>query len=87
MLENTGGNPDAAFNYEYVVRLRDRVAAGNAAPLRPPSGPFGRQGNTDDMDMEDMNDTKVYVPSDTLFDQETSEDPTLGSDAQIRRRG
>ena len=87
VLQSTGGNRDAAFNYEYLARLRDTIAAGGTAPVRQPSRPFGRQGSTDDMDMEDVGDIKVYVPSDRLLDRDTSEDPTLGSDAPIRRRG
>jgi hypothetical protein len=87
VLQNSVGNGDAAFNYEYVARLRDTIAAGGTGPVRQPTSPFGRQGGTDDMDMEDVGEIKVYVPSDGLLDRETSEDPTLGSDAPIRRRG
>ena len=86
VLQNTAGNRDAAFNYEYLVRLRDEIAAGGDVPsVRPPS-PLGRPGDNEEMDMEDMNDSKVYVPTDML-NREASDEPTLGSDAPLRRRG
>ena len=40
----------------------------------------------EEMDMEDINEMKVYVPTDML-DREASDEPTLGSDAPLRRRG
>ncbi len=86
VLQNTDGNRDAAFNYEYLVRLRDDIAAGGEVPQQRPPSPLGRPGNTDEMDMEDISDIKVYVPTDML-DREASDEPTLGSDAPLRRRG
>ena len=86
VLQNTQGDRDAAFAYEYLVRLRDTLVAGDELPIRRAPVPFGRQGDTADMDMDNVNETKVYVPSD-MFDREAAEDPTLGSDAPIRRRG
>ena len=86
VLQNTDGNRDAAFNYEYLVRLRDDIAAGGEVPRRRPPSPLGRPGTNDELDMEDMSDTKVYVPTDML-DREASDEPTLGSDAPLRRRG
>lgn len=86
VLQNTDGHRDAAFNYEYLVRLRDDIAAGGDVPQRRPPSPLGRAGNNDEMDMEDMNDIKVYVPTDML-NREASDEPTLGSDAPLRRRG
>lgn len=86
VLQNTEGHRDAAFNYEYLVRLRDEIAAGGDVPQRRPPSPLGRPGNNDEMDMEDMSDIKVYVPVDML-NREASDEPTLGSDAPLRRRG
>ena len=86
VLRHTDGDRDAAFNYEYLVRLRDDIAAGGEVPLRRPPSPLGRPGDNDEMDMEDISDVKVYVPADML-DREASDEPTLGSDAPLRRRG
>ena len=86
VLQNTDGHRDAAFNYEYLVRLRDEIAAGGDVPQRRPPSPLGRPGNNDEMDMEDMSDIKVYVPVDML-NRDASDEPTLGSDAPLRRRG
>ena len=86
VLQNTDGDRDAAFNYEYLVRLRDKIASGGEMPRQGPASPLGRPGNNDEMDMEDISDIKVYVPTDML-DREASDEPTLGSDAPLRRRG
>ena len=86
LLENSRGAPDAAFNYEFLVRLRDEIAAGEEIPARRPSTPLGQSGDSEDMDMEDMNEIKIYVPSD-MMNRESVDDPTLGSDAPLRRRG
>lgn len=86
VLQNTDGSRDAAFNYEYLVRLRNDIAAGGDVPQRRPPSPLGRLGDNEEMDMEDINDTKVYVPADML-DREAIDEPTLGSDAPLRRRG
>jgi hypothetical protein len=87
VLQNTRGDRDAAFNYEFLVRLRDEIAAGADVPRPRPNTPLGRPGDADEeMDMDDINEMKVYVPSDML-DRESAEDPTLGTDAPLRRRG
>ena len=86
VLQNTEGDRHAAFNYEYLVRLRGNIVAGAEVPDRRPRTPLGRPGNNDEMDMEDINEMKVYVPTDML-DREASDEPTLGSDAPLRRRG
>jgi len=86
VLQNTDGDRHAAFNYEYLIRLRNNLAGGAETPDRGPRTPLGRPGNTEEMDMEDINEMKVYVPTDML-DREASDEPTLGSDAPLRRRG
>ena len=86
VLQNAAGDRHAAFNYEYLVRLRNNLAAGAEVQDRGPRTPLGRPGNNEEMDMEDINEMKVYVPTDML-DREASDEPTLGSDAPLRRRG
>ena len=86
VLQHTDGDRHAAFNYEYLVRLRNNLAAGAEVQDRGPRTPLGRPGNNEEMDMEDINEMKVYVPTDML-DREASDEPTLGSDAPLRRRG
>ena len=87
VLQNTGGDLDAAFNYEFLVRLRDEIAAGARIPTRRPNTPLGRPGDVDEeMDMDGLDEMKIYVPSDML-NRESTDDPTLGTDAPLRRRG
>ena len=85
LLEGNDGHPDAAFNYEVMVRLRGRIAAGGPLPdVRPPSVP-GNEG--EDPEEADMEDIQIYVPRDRLVEPEETEDPTIGEGASIRRRG
>ena len=34
-----------------------------------------------------MEDVQIYVPQESIFDPEETEDPTVGEGAPIRRRG
>lgn len=89
VLHNTGGHRNAAYNYELLVRWRDEIAAGEEVPALAQKAPVGTPGSSgeDEMDMlGDMNDIQIYVPSDMLG-RESTDEPTIGSDAPIRRRG
>jgi len=89
VLESRGVSRDAAYNYEYLVRVRDALAAGEEVPPATRATPLGTPGGSgeDEMDMlGDMNDIQIYVPSDMLG-RESTDEPTVGSDAPIRRRG
>ena len=85
LLEANEGHPDAAFNYEVMVRLRGRIAAGGPVPdVRPPSVPGNEGADPEEADMEDI---QIYVPRDRLVEPEETDDPTIGEGGSIRRRG
>ena len=85
VLEGNDANADAAFNYELAVRLRSRIAAGDAVPeVRRPSVPGNEGTEPEEADMEDI---QIYVPRDRFVEPEETEDPTIGESAPIRRRG
>ncbi len=85
VIEANDGHPDAAFNYELMVRLRSRIAAGDPVPdVRPPSVPGAEGTDPEEADMEDI---QIYVPRDRFVEPEETEDPTIGESAPIRRRG
>ena len=85
LLEANDGHLDAAFNYEVMVRLRNRIAAGGPVPdMRVPSIPGSEGADPEEADMEDI---QIYVPRDRLVEPEETDDPTIGEGASIRRRG
>ena len=85
VIEANDGHPEAAFNYELMVRLRSRIAAGDPVPdVRPPSVPGNEGTEPEEADMEDI---QIYVPRDRFVEPEETEDPTIGESAPIRRRG
>lgn len=53
---------EAAYNYEYVIRLRDEILKGRRRALPPPEdvGSFGEEGESDDPDFD--SEFKLYVP-------------------------
>ena len=85
LLEGNEAHLDTAFNYEVMVRLRNRIAAGDEVPaFRRPTVPGNRGENPEEAEMEDV---QIYVPSDSMIDPNETEDPTIGTGAQIRKRG
>ena len=85
LLEGNEGHPDTAFNYEVMVRLRNRIAGGDEVPtFRRPTVPGNQGENPEDAEMEDV---QIYVPSDSVIDPNETEDPTIGTGTQIRKRG
>ena len=85
LLEGNEAHLDTAFNYEAMVRLRNRIAAGDEVPtFRPPTVPGNQGENPEEAEMEDV---QIYVPSDSMIDPNETEDPTIGTGAQIRKRG
>lgn len=85
LLEGNEAHREAAFNYELLVRLRNRIAAGDEVPaFRRPTVP-GNQGDTPEE--AEMEDVQIYVPSDSVIDPRETEDPTIGTGTRIRKRG
>ena len=84
VLQESEGQRDAAYNYEYLVRLRADVASG-ADPPAAGQGLHGREGEVpEDAALEEI---RIYVPVQREVDPEFDEQPTLGAGGQIRKRG
>ena len=84
VLQESDGQRDAAYNYEYLVRLRADVASGAALPAAE-QGLHGREGEApEDAALEEI---RIYVPVQRDVDPEFDEQPTLGAGGQIRKRG
>lgn len=63
VLKNTPRHEDAAYNYEYLVRLRQEVEKGRRKPGEGEGedGPEGRGGGPTP-EQGNMNDFKIYIP-------------------------
>jgi hypothetical protein len=62
VLKNDQGNEDAAYNYEYAIRLRDEAAKGRRQPPVPQDqdGEMGESGAP--ADTTNSGEFKIYVP-------------------------
>ena len=61
------------------------IAGGDEVPaFRRPTVPGNQGENPEDAEMEDV---QIYVPSDSVIDPNETEDPTIGTGTQIRKRG
>jgi hypothetical protein len=62
VLKNDQGNEDAAYNYEYAIRLRDEAAKGRRQPPEPQDqdGEMGESGAP--ADTTNSGEFKIYVP-------------------------
>jgi hypothetical protein len=84
VLQESPGHLDAAYNYEYLLRLRADIASGAELPA-PPRSQHGREGEApEDGALEEI---EIYVPVQRDVDPEMDESPTLGAGDRIRRRG
>ena len=74
---------EAAYNYEYVVRLRDEIVKGRRRALPPQDndGNFGLEGEPNDPEFE--NEFKQYVP----LEKEERENNAPGQSAPPARKG
>jgi hypothetical protein len=93
VLRDSGNHPDAAFNYEYMLVVRDRIATGGrltgakpqasdegAAPVQQTL--HGREGGPPPG--RSQKEFKVYVPEDR---DERQNDSAPGSDQVRQRKG
>jgi len=83
VLRNDTWHPDAAFNYEYLVRIRDEIARGRRTSLPPErSDTLGEQGapaqTTSDRKFE------IYVP---LQGDERTETGEAGKSGSQQKKG
>ena len=84
VLQESPGHLDAAYNYEYLLRLRADIASGAQIPA-PRRSQHGREGEApEDGELEEI---EIYVPVQRDVDPEMDESPTLGAGDRIRRRG
>ena len=83
VLKNAARQEDAAYNYEYLVRLRDDIAKGRRkAGLPDMVGPNGRAGNPP---LKAGDEFRIYIP----LDQEEldTRGAAAGKAAPIKRKG
>lgn len=85
VLKNTSREEDAAFNYEYLIRLRDEVDKGKRkgpadSVLKGPDGAAGQPPTID----SSMSEFKIYIP---LESQERQEQGVAGKAAPGKRKG
>jgi hypothetical protein len=86
VLRNARGHETAAYNYEYVLRLRDDIDKGRrAADLTDTAedGPAGRQGGPPPQD-KNKSDFKILIP---LEPSEMDKAVEPGKGAPIERKG
>ena len=84
VIQESPDHADAAYNYEYLLRVRAHVASGADLPA-PPQGRHGREGEApEDGALEEI---EIYVPVQRDVDPEMDESPTLGAGERIRKRG
>jgi hypothetical protein len=86
VLKNTTRQEDAAFNYEYLVRLRDEVDKGKRKPgpgdlvMKGPDGAAGAPPTLEST----MSDFKIYIPLDS---QERQDQGLAGKAGPAKRKG
>lgn len=85
VLKNAARQEDAAYNYEYLVRLRDEILKGRRKQLTDPevNQPHGRAGGPPP-ESPDASQFKIYIP---LESEEREKAGDAGRAAPIRRRG
>lgn len=84
VLKNATRQEDAAYNYEYLVRLRDDILKGRGKPGQraEPNDPHGRAG-APPPDRE-LSKFKIYVP---LESEERDKAGEAGKSGPIKRKG
>ena len=86
VLKNTARQEDAAFNYEYLIRLRDEIDKGRRKPgpgdlvMKGPDGAAGQPPTIDST----MSDFKIYIP---LESQERQDQGVAGKAGTGKRKG
>ena len=86
LLQNDGSRPDAAFNYELLVRRRNALAGGGRPRPAGPENPLGREGGQPLDDETGLDDVQIFVPL-NQDERDRIDDPTQGGDPPLRRRG
>ena len=85
VLKNATRQEDAAYNYEYLVRLRDELLKGRGKPglnREEPTDPHGRAGGPPET--RDASKFKIYIP---LESEERDKAGDAGKGGPIKRKG
>ena len=86
LMEVHGDHEDVAFNYEYLIKRRDLLLSEDQVAPERLGHPLGREGGVpDDFDGE-LDEVHIFVPM-RVDELEMIEEPTIGTDETIRRRG
>lgn len=86
VLEGEHQSYDAAFNYEYLIRLREALSGGAEWVPRGLENPLGEEGGNPMNEETEIDDVQIFVPM-SVDELDLLDEPTMGSDAPIRRRG
>jgi hypothetical protein len=85
VLKNAPRNRDAAYNYEYLVRLKEELAKGRRKMVSPPeSDPHGAPGKREERG--DTKEFKTYVPHDSK-ELEKGKGAEAGKAEPIKKKG
>jgi hypothetical protein len=82
ILRSVEQSDDAAYNYEYLAKLKDDVQKKRRLPpVRPPEpeGLRGREGS-----LEEGGPAKIYIP---MIDQERTRETPQNGDRPIKKKG
>jgi hypothetical protein len=85
VLKNADRHEDAAYNYEYLARLKMEITKGQrkAAPNPEQAGPHGTRGKAEIQ--TEMGEFKVYIPLES--GERTKSEGEAGKAAPIKRKG
>ena len=85
VLKNEGWDPDAAFNYEFLVRERDAFAKSTKKAGQPPPDATSQFGNSGSPAQSgDTRKFEIYVP---LNGNERTKAGEAGKGSAIQRKG
>jgi hypothetical protein len=82
VLKNSTRQEDAAFNYEYLVRLRNDIQAGRRPAIPEPTDPHGQPGGSPES--AEASKFKIYIP---LENEERDKVQGAGKVGPIPRKG
>lgn len=87
LVQDGDGRRDVAFNYEFLVRLRDALGEDDTDWVpRSSDSPLGQEGGQPLDNESELEDVEIYVPM-YRDDRDLIDEPTMGGDPPIRRRG
>ena len=89
VLKNSPTNPDAAFNYEFLLQQRGALLAGSGKPKGGDAGeetnPHGQPGGAPQQ--TEMNDFKIQIPAESKEFEDQKEGQEAGKTVPRQRKG